>query len=203
MENFPLAEVLAALILLVAAAALTLGFVRSTRRTRREMAAAKADHKTALAVFAVAGRERELLGEEDWAAVRGRVGQGLDLRISAGADLKRTTFIRYNTQLTVRPTQGRFMLPPGVTSLALDYRQPGPDLHHLAGAGLSPELLKELARVTSTLHLEQDRLHLTARPGTGLTHRYSYGLHLLLAPEALERLWTVGQQLAEHLLMEG
>ena len=198
MDSFPLAEVLAALLILGVGTALLLGFVRATRRTRREMEQARADHQDAMAAFAVAAQGRELAPDPQWAAVLGRAGE-LDLRITAGADLKRSTFIRYNTQLHISLGAGRFMLPPGMVSLDLDYRQPGPDLQELAGAGLSSELLAELTRVSSALHLETDRLILSARPGKGLTHRYSYGLHLLLAPEALERLWTVGQRLAEHL----
>ena len=196
----PMALVAAAL-LLGLGVVVWLGFRRATRRTRQELERARADHGQAMTAFAAAGAGRREAPGEGWAAVEAEQG-GLLLRISAGADLKRTTFIRYNTTLEVTAGEGGFMLPPGVDRLDLDYTRPGPDLQQLAAAGLPPELLGELARVTSALRLEPGRLMLTARPGTRSTHRYSYGLHLLLALEDTERLWTAGLRLAEHLLVE-
>jgi len=195
------AALVAAALLLGLGAALWFGFRRATRRTRQELARARADHQQAMAAFAAASPGRTEVAGEGWAAVEAGEG-GLLLRLTAGADLKRTTFIRYNTTLEVTTEEGRFTLPPGVERLELEYTRPGPDLQQLAAAGLPAEFMGELARVTSALQLGPSRFKLTARPGTSSTHRYSYGLHLLLRPEDTERLWAAGRRLAVHLLME-
>jgi hypothetical protein len=201
LPTFDLPALAAVVLMLGLGAGLWLGFRRSTRRTRQELERARADHGKAMAAFAAAAPERARAPGDGWAVVDAVEG-GLTLRITAGADLKRTTFIRYNTTLEVEAGEGEYMLPPGVEGLDLDYNRPGPDLQQLAASGVSPELLEELVRVTSALRLERDRFHLIARPGTSSTHRYSYGLHLLLAPEDIQRLWDAGRRLGRHLLIE-
>jgi hypothetical protein len=127
-------------------------------------------------------------------------GEGLTLLLGASADLRRTTFIRYATRLTVRPLEGTFALPAGQQRLELELPAPEQVPPGLEALQLPTPLGLELTRLAATLLLEPDCLVLTARPGGDPTHRYSYGYHLLLLPGALARLLVLGRELGQRLL---
>lgn len=187
-------ELLVVLVILGAGiAGLFVVYRRATRRTGRRLAAARQAHQQALEQLAVRRPGLRLVapdGGEGWAALEGTL-DGTWLRLSAGAELQRSTFIRHFTLLWVKP---RRQLTPG---LHLDLSHPG------LAAGLlqtlPEELQQETLRLISSLCTRDGQLVLTARPGGAVTHHYSYGYHLLLVPQALDDLLALGMALDAQL----
>ncbi len=195
-----MAELIAAMIILAAAAALGLSFRRASRRTRDDLEQARRRHRDAMAAFLASGDGRAQAPDRDgWAVVQGEQGK-LALRLTAGADLKRNTFIRYATQLHVKPLDQEQAFRAPLQGVELDYGKPGPGAQALMQAGLPDPLVQELVQLTTAMHVQRGRLLLLARSGGEVTHHYSYGLHLLVQQDGLERLWTLGQALGDHLL---
>jgi len=190
---------LASALVILAIIALALSFIRASRRTRQKLINAQQAHEQALARLAAEDLSRRLIPNrsDGWASLEGTEG-AVQLRLTAGADLKKTTFIRYATTLTVQPAAGTFPLQgeERVVDLA-DPRQPPPMLTAL---GLEQQHVQELMTLVSSLQVEARRLVLNACPGRSSTHRYSFGIHLLLDPPALDRLWRLGHLLGNHLL---
>lgn len=193
-----MAELISIVIIAAVAGALYRSLRRASRRTRADLESARRRHAEAMQALAAAGEGRRLAAEVDaWAVVEGEQG-GVMITVTAGADLKRTTFIRYATRISARPVVGRRLRAPA-DGVELDYSKPGPGMAELVSAGLPEELVRELLQVTTGLRLDAEGLTLLARSGGDVTHHYSYGLHLLCTPEGLERLWALGVALAEHL----
>lgn len=187
------------------AAALALGFVRSTRRSRAELDAVRAAHRRALAEVTehLPGLTVSAPPDEGWATLTGK-RPGVTLELSAAAALGRTTFIRYRTRLLALPRGERFALPGGVRELRLRWPRPGVAPEGLDALGLSDELVARLGALCLELELRPDALCLWARPGRDeAVQRYSYGLHLLLLPPALGALLTLGEELAAALPRQG
>lgn len=187
-------ELLITLLFLAGVAAiLYVVFIRATRRVRRRLAHAREAHAGALDALARQRPELSVLSaDEGWAALEG-AEEGTRLRLTAGAQLRRTTFIRYCTQLFVWE-EGRRLGPEG---LHLDLANPAQAAGLLQG--MPEELARDTARLVSALHIKDGRLVLMARPGGDPSHNYSYGFHLLLVPEALNELWALGIALADRL----
>ena len=191
-------ELLVALAILALLAAGGYGIlVRATRRTRARLLAARRAHHEVLEGLADHWSEMKLVPANGagWAALEGET-PGAILRLTAGAELKRTTFIRYCTQLHVE-VRGRWLQPPG---LHLDLANPGQAARLLEG--LPEELLQRSVDLLSALQIHEGKLVLMARPGGDISHNYSYGFHLLLLPGALADLWDLGAELGEHLSEE-
>ncbi len=193
-------EGLTLLIVLAAGAWLVRTYRRGVARTRGELERARGRHLQALQQLAAQqpGLSLQAAGPAAFAALVGATPD-LDLRLGVGAALGRTTFIRYATQLALRPRCGRFRPQPGGERVLLEVAQLGPAQAALEGLGMTAGELRSLLLLTSRVEIAPGQILLEVRPASG-AQRYSYGLHLQLDPEALSRLLQVGCALGQRLL---
>ena len=162
---WPMMEALALILLGGGALLFWLAFRRASRRTRRELAELRREHRRALEQVAGDDPRWSFVDGEpsaEWAALT-VARRDLDMRLFAAADLGKTTFIRYRTRLHVRPRQGRFVTPPG--GLDLTFGEPGVVPAVLARVGPNPKTAVALSELAGSMRLDSDCLELVARPG--------------------------------------